>query len=87
MNLRARFPCRFGVRLVAAYSWIPACAVRDNRQRKRMQHGRVRRGIPCCFYSLARRSPEPFVEMQLDQLGARSGKQCIREPVLRIIFE
>src|SRR5580698_11020315 len=85
MNLRARFLGRFDVRLMTADSWISASAVRDNCQRKRIQHSRVRRRIPRCFDGLVRRSSEPLVEMQLDCVGARSGKQRIREALLRII--
>ena len=52
-----------------------------------MQHGRIRRGISRRFDSLARRSREPFVEMQLDQFVAGTRKQRVRQLRLRIISE
>jgi len=70
MNPLAGLSRCLNVRLVAAYTWIPAFAVRDNRQRKGTQRSRIRRRISRRFDRFARRSREPLVEMQLDQFVA-----------------
>ena len=55
-------------------------------QRKRIQHCAVR-SIACRLHCLARPSRQFFVEMQLDLFVTRTGKQSLREPLLRIIFK
>ncbi len=73
--------------LVAAHSGISALAIADNGQRKCVQDGGIRRRISGGFDGVRGSASETFVELELDQVVTRPGKERVGQALAGTIVE